>query len=80
MSQLPEQLLKSSNIPIMMPLGQNMNLLNQVSMPQQIQTQPNLPPNQNIPMGVPGAEHKSQPNPDTSNFFLNYLLLFKFFS
>ena len=46
-----------------------MNLLNQVSMPQQIQTQPNLPPNQNIPMGVPGAEHKSQPNPDTSNFF-----------
>jgi len=69
MSQLPEQPLKPSNIPIMMPIGPNMNFLNQVSMPQQIQTQPNLDPNQNIPMGVPGTEHKSQPNPDTSNYF-----------
>jgi hypothetical protein len=69
MSQLPEQLLKSSNIPLMMPLGQNMGILNQVPMPQQIQTQSNLTPNQNIPMGVPGVDHKSQPNADTSNYF-----------
>ena len=69
MSQLPDQLLKSANIPMIMPLGQNINLLNQVPIPQQIQNQQNLPLNQNIPMGVPGTDPKSQPNPDTSNYF-----------
>ena len=53
----------------MMPLGQNMGLLNPVSMPQQIQTQSNLTPNKNLPMGVPGVDQKSQPNNDTSNYF-----------
>ena len=73
MSQLPEQLLKSSNMPLMMPLTQNMGLLGQVPMPQPIQTQPNLPLSQNIPMGVPAANNKSKQNQDTSNyFFLNY--------
>jgi len=67
MSQLPEQLLKSSNIPMMMPMAQNMNLLNPVPMTQPMQPIPNLPPNQNLAMGIPAPDHKSQPNPDTSN-------------
>ena len=69
MSQLQEQILKPNNIPIMMPLGQNMGLLNPVSIPQQIQTQSNLTPNKNLPIGVPGVDQKSQPNNDTSNYF-----------
>ena len=36
-------------------------------MAQPMPTTPNLPPNQNFAMGVPGPDHKSQPNPDTSN-------------
>jgi len=67
MSQLPDPLLKPSNIPMMMPIAPNMNPLNPVSMTQPMQLTPNLPPNQNLAMGVPGPDHKSQPNPDTSN-------------
>ena len=67
MSQLPDQLLKPSNIPMMMQMNPNMNLLNPVPMGQPMQTTPNLPPNQNLAMGVPGPDHKSQPNQDTSN-------------
>lgn len=67
MSQLPEQLLKSASIPMMVPMGQNLGILNTVPIPQQIQNQPNLALNQNIGMGVPGPEHKSQQNQDTSN-------------
>ena len=69
MSQLPDQLIKSNNIPMMMPLPQGMNLINTVPIPQQLQNQSNLPINQNIPMGAPGTDHKSQQNQDTSNFF-----------
>jgi hypothetical protein len=69
MSQLHEQLLKSNNISMMMQMPQNMNLLNPVPIPQQMQNQANLPLNQNITMGVPGTDHKSQPNQDTSNYF-----------
>ena len=69
MSQLPDQILKPANIPMMMPLGQNMNILNQVPIPQQIPNQQNLPLNQNLPMGVPGTDPKSQANPDNSNYF-----------
>ncbi len=69
MSQLPDQILKSTNIQMMMPLAQGMNILNQVPIPQQLQNQPNLPLNPNLPMGVPATDHKSQPNPDTSNYF-----------
>ena len=69
MSQLPDQLLKSANIPMRMQIGQNMNLLNQVPIPQQIQNQQNLPLNQNMVMGVPGTDPKSQPNQDNSNYF-----------
>ena len=62
MSQLPEQLLKSSNMPVMMPIGQNMNMLPGVPIPQQLQTQPNMTPN---PMAV--VDHRPQQNTDTSN-------------
>ena len=43
MSQLPDQLLKSSTMPIMGPLTPNINLINQVAMPQIIPTQSHLP-------------------------------------
>ena len=68
MSQLPDQILKSSNIPVMMPLGQNMNILNGVPIPQALQTQPNMPPNPNMtPMGMQVLDPRNQPNADTSN-------------
>ena len=67
MSKLHEQLLKPANIPMMVQMNPNMNLLNPVPMAQPMPTTPNLPPNQNFAMGVPGPDHKSQPNPDTSN-------------
>jgi len=66
MSQLPEQLLKSGNMPMMMPMGQNLNILNPVPMPPQMQAQPNMVPNPNLVMGT-GPDPKSQANIDTSN-------------
>ena len=48
MSQLPDQLLKSSTMPIMGPLTPNINLINQVAMPQIIPNQSNLPPANNF--------------------------------
>ena len=47
-----------------------MNLINQVPMPNQIQNQPNLPLNHNMPIGVQGPDHNSHPNQDTSNYLL----------
>ena len=64
MSQIPDQLLNTSNIPVVVPIGQNMNMLTGVSIPQQLQPQPNMAPNQ-IGMGV--VDHRPQQNPDTSN-------------
>ena len=66
MSQLPEQLLKSSSIPMMGPMGQNINLINQVPLPQPIQAQPNMVPNQNLGMAMPVQDAKSQPNQDSN--------------
>ena len=68
MSQLQDQILNPPTIPMMIPLNQNMNLLNQVPMPSQIQNQPNLPLNHNIPIGVQGPVHNS--NQDTSNYLI----------
>lgn len=72
MSQLPDQILKTPSIPMMIPLAQGMNLLNQVPMPGQTPNQPNLPLNPNMPIGVQGPDHNSHPNPnqDTSNLFI----------
>ena len=70
MSQLQDQILKPPTMPMMMTLNQNMNLLNQVAMPNQIQNQPNLPLNHNVPIGVQGPDHNSHPNQDTSNYLL----------
>ena len=67
MSQLPEQLLKPANIPMMVQMNPNMNLLNQVGIPQPIQNPQNIPQNPNMTMGVPITDQKSQPNQDTSN-------------
>ena len=67
MNQIPEQIQPGLNDAMLMQMNPNMNLLNPVPMAQPMPTTPNLPPNQNFAMGVPGPDHKSQPNPDTSN-------------
>ena len=43
MSQLTDQLLKANNLPIMGPMNQNYNLINNVPMPQLLQNQSNMP-------------------------------------
>ena len=43
MSQLTDQLLKANNLPIMGPMNQNYNLINNVTMPQLLQNQSNMP-------------------------------------
>jgi hypothetical protein len=48
----------------MVPIGQNMNMLTGVPIPQQLQPQANMTPN---PMGMGVADHRPQQNPDTSN-------------
>ena len=71
MSQLPDQLLKSSNMPVIMPLGPNMNIINGVPIPQPLQSGPNMPPNPNTtPMGIQASDQKDQANQGTSNYFL----------
>ena len=45
MSQLAEQLLNSTNLPIMGAMNQNYNLINQVPMPTLLQNQSNMPKN-----------------------------------
>ncbi len=64
MSQLSEQLLNSSKIPVMMPMGQNINMITGVPISPQLQNQTNM--NQN-PMGINVIDQRPQQNPDTSN-------------
>jgi hypothetical protein len=66
MSQLPEQIL-NPNLPMMMQMNPNLNRINPVPMAQPLQVPSNLPPNQNMGMQVPGVDHKSPQNQDTSN-------------
>ena len=60
MSQLPNQLLKTTNIPLMGLMDQNINHINQVPIPQLIQNQQNLQLKNNIqnvaPIKVPGQQ------------------------
>ena len=67
MSQIPEQILKSANLQMMMPMNPSMNMINSVGIPQQIPNPQNIPQNPNMAMGVPVQDQKSQPNQDTSN-------------
>ena len=50
MTQLSEQLINSNNIPMLGPLGPNINFMNQMPLPQMIQTpqQPNIQYQNNI--------------------------------
>ena len=62
MSQLPEPLLKQSNMNIMAPIDQNMNIINTVPLPQFI------PNNQNLLAALPIKDDNKQKNEaDTSN-------------
>lgn len=71
MSQIPDQLLKTSNMNIMAPLDQNMNIMNQVPLQTFISNQHNIPLNQNIPMDMPIQDNNKQPNNgDTSNYYI----------
>ena len=68
MGQLQDQLLKTSNMNIMNPMDQNMNIMNQVPLQQFIPNQHNIPLNPNIPMEMPIQDNNKQPNNvDTSN-------------
>jgi hypothetical protein len=66
MSQLPDQLLKSSSIPMIVPMNQGMNMQNQFPISPQMPAQSNMVPNPNMPMGT-SLDPKSQSNVDTSN-------------
>ena len=70
MSQLPEQLLKNASMPLMMPLNPNMNLINQVGIPQPMQVPQNIPQNPSMPISVPATDQNTQQKQDTSNYFL----------
>ena len=61
MSQLPEQLLKT-NMNIIPPMEQNMNLINQVPIPQFIPNPQNIPMNQNLQMAMPILDNNKQQN------------------
>ena len=68
MSQLPDQLLKTSNMNIMAQMDPNMNLMNQVPLSQFIPNQPNMNMNQNIPMPMAIQDNNKPQNiGDTSN-------------
>ena len=68
MSQLPDQLLKNSNMNLMPQMDPNMNIINQVPLSQFIPNSGNMPLNQNIPMPIPIQENnKQQSIGDTSN-------------
>ena len=65
MSQLPEQILKQSNINIINPMDQNMNLMNPVPLPQFI------PNNQTLPISMAiQDDNKPQNITDTSNLII----------
>jgi hypothetical protein len=62
MSQLPEQILKQSNMNIISPMDHNMNLMNPVPLPQFI------PNNQTLPASMAiQDDNKPQNITDTSN-------------
>jgi hypothetical protein len=63
MSQLPEQLLKSSNMNIGVPIEPNINLMGSLPLSQFIPNQPNLPINQGLQMGIPMPEPNKPQNP-----------------
>lgn len=65
MSQLPEQILKQSNMNIISPMDQNMNLMNPVPLPQFI------PNNQTLPISMAiQDDNKPQNITDTSNLII----------
>ena len=65
MSQLPEQLLKQSNMNIISPIDPNMNLMNPVPLPHII------PNNQALSVPMPiQDDNKPQNIVDTSNLFI----------
>lgn len=65
MSQLPEQLLKQSNMNIISPMDPNMNLMNPVPLPHII------PNNQALSVPMPiQDDNKPQNIVDTSNLFI----------
>lgn len=60
MSHLAEQLLNSTNLPIMGAMNQNYNLINQVPMPELLQNQSNMPNNNQKLLSRKPNQTKSQ--------------------
>ena len=71
MNQITEPITSHLNEPMLIPMNQNMNLLNQPSIPLLIADQPNIPLNQNISIGFQQKAVNNPQNEDTSKFFLN---------
>jgi hypothetical protein len=69
MNQIPEQIQPHLNDAMLMQMNQNMNLINPPNMPQIIGNQPNLPLNQNIPIGLPQQMANNPQNEDTSKIY-----------
>ena len=72
MYQIPDSIQPNLNEAILMPLNQNMNILNPSGIPQLLPNQQNLPLNQNLPIGLHQPVGNNPQNEDTSKIlFLN---------
>ena len=72
MNQITESITSHLNEPMLIPMNQNMNLLNQPSIPLLIADRPNIPLNQNISDGFQQQAVNNPQNEDTSKFFFKF--------
>ena len=71
MNQITDSITSQLNELKLIPTNQNMNLLNQPTIPSSIANQQNIPLNQNISIGLQQQAVNNPQNEDTSKFFLN---------
>ena len=71
MNQITDSITSQISELKLIPTNQNMNLLNQPTIPTSIANQQNIPLNQNISIGLQKQAVNNPQNEDTSKFFLN---------
>ena len=71
MNQITDSITSQLNELKLIPTNQNMNLLNQPTIPSSIANQQNIPLNQNISIGLQQQAVNNPQNEDTSKFFFN---------
>ena len=69
MNQITDSITSQLNELKLIPTNQNMNLLNQSTIPSSIANQQNIPLNQNISIGLQQQAVNNPQNEDTSKFF-----------